>query len=52
VGGYDRTIAPSAVLEKTGLGRPRAMPVQEIERTIEEFAAAARRALESGFGTH
>lgn len=49
VGGYDRTIAPSAVLEKTGLNRPRAMTLGEIDRTREEFAAAAGRAVAAGF---
>jgi 2,4-dienoyl-CoA reductase-like NADH-dependent reductase (Old Yellow Enzyme family) len=49
VAGYDRTLAPSPVLEKTGLNRPRAMSMHEIERTIEEFAAAAGRAVQAGF---
>jgi 2,4-dienoyl-CoA reductase-like NADH-dependent reductase (Old Yellow Enzyme family) len=49
VAGYDHTIAPSAVLEKTGMNRPREMTLAEIERTIEEFAAAAARAREAGF---
>ena len=49
VGGYERTLAPSPVLEKTGLNRPRAMTLHEIARTIEEFAGAAGRAVEAGF---
>ena len=49
VAGYDRTLAPSPVLEKTGLNRPRAITLPEIERTIDEFAAAAGRAVRAGF---
>ena len=49
VAGYDSTIAPSAVFEKTGLTRPREMTPGEIERTIEEFAAAAARGVAAGF---
>jgi 2,4-dienoyl-CoA reductase-like NADH-dependent reductase (Old Yellow Enzyme family) len=49
VGGYEQTIAPSPVLEKTGFNRPRGMTLAEIDRTVEEFAAAAGRAREAGF---
>ena len=49
VAGYDRTIAPSAVLEKTGLNRPRAMTPARSTARIEEFAAAAARAVAAGF---
>lgn len=49
VAGYERTIAPSAVIEKTGMTRPREITLPEIERTIEEFAAAAARGKAAGF---
>lgn len=49
VAGYQHALAPSAVIEKTGMTRPRAMTFAEIDRTVEEFAAAAARAVEAGF---
>lgn len=47
--GIGTAIAPSAVRELTTMTKPRAMTRAEIERTIEEFAAAAARAREAGF---
>ncbi len=42
--------APSAVSSgRTGFMEPRAMSHDEIEQTIAEFAAAARRAVQAGF---
>ena len=42
-------LAPSAVREMTSFNMPRAMTLAEIERTIEEFALASKRAKEAGF---
>jgi NADPH2 dehydrogenase len=43
-------IAPSEVpIEGEGAARPRAMTGEEIERTVGEYVAAARNAVEAGF---
>lgn len=48
-GGWDRIVAPSAVAFKDGWFVPHALTVREIGEVVEQFAAAARRALRAGF---
>ncbi len=47
--GIGTALAPSAVREMTTFTKPRAMTLDEIKRTVEEFAAAAKRAQDAGF---
>lgn len=44
-----QTIAPSAIAYKEGEPRPQEMTIQQILQTIDDFAAAAKRALLAGF---
>ncbi|HTS01521.1 MAG TPA: NADH:flavin oxidoreductase/NADH oxidase [Thermoanaerobaculia bacterium] len=44
------TLAPSAVPFADGYTTPREMAPADVDRVTEEFAAAARRAAEAGFG--
>ena len=46
-GGWE-TVGPSAVAFP-GLATPRALTVSEVDQVVEDFAQAARRALEAGF---
>jgi len=48
-GGWEPIYAPSAVPFKPGWIVPHAASVQDIARIVNDFAAAARRALEAGF---
>lgn len=48
-GGWDRTLAPSAVPFKEGWPVPHALTVAEIDEVVEQFARAARRAIVAGF---
>lgn len=48
-GGWERVVAPSAVPFKEGWIVPHALEVAEIAGVVEQFAAAARRALAAGF---
>ena len=45
----ESTLAPSAIMEKLTKKMPREMTIQEIEKTVEAFAQAIRRAKEAGF---
>jgi 2,4-dienoyl-CoA reductase (NADPH2) len=45
----DRAVAPSAVKSPIRRAVPRELSSEEIERTIDDFAAAARYALQAGF---
>lgn len=47
--GLENALAPSAVREKLLGTKPRAMTLGEIRQTVDDFAAAATRARESGF---
>ncbi|MBS1792830.1 MAG: NADH:flavin oxidoreductase/NADH oxidase [Acidobacteria bacterium] len=47
-GGWE-TVAPSAVAFADDYPQPRAMTVAEIERAVEDFAAAAERSVAAGF---
>lgn len=49
-GGWKRVVAPSAVPFKEGWIVPNALSTGEIADVVEQFAAAARRALRAGFG--
>lgn len=48
-GGWERVVAPSAVAFKEGWIVPHALDASEIAGVVEQFAAAARRALAAGF---
>jgi 2,4-dienoyl-CoA reductase-like NADH-dependent reductase (Old Yellow Enzyme family) len=48
-GGWERVLSPSAVPFKDGWIVPHALSVAEISEVVEQFAAASRRALQSGF---
>ena len=48
-GGWERVLAPSAVPFKPGWIVPHALDRSEIRMVVEQFAAAARRALAAGF---
>lgn len=48
-GGWERVLAPSAVPFKEGWIVPHALDAPEIRLVVEQFAAAARRALDAGF---
>lgn len=48
-GGWD-IVAPSAIAQE-GLATPRAMTLEDITKVIDDFVAAARRAVEAGFDT-
>lgn len=48
-GGWQRVLAPSAIAFREGWTVPHALEVAEIEQVVEQFAAAARRALSAGF---
>lgn len=48
-GGWERVLAPSAVAFKDGWIVPHALTIGEIGTIVEQFAAAARRALSAGF---
>lgn len=48
-GGWSRVLAPSAVPFKDGWIVPHALDTAEIASVVEQFAAAARRALAAGF---
>lgn len=49
-GGWpDGTVAPSAVPHADAYPKPNALDADGIERVVDAFAAAARRALEAGF---
>lgn len=48
-GGWERVLAPSAVPFKEGWIVPHALEPDEIDAVVEQFAAAARRALSAGF---
>ncbi len=45
----EKTLAPSAVLDKLTRKMPKEMTVEEIKETIEAFAQAIRRTKEAGF---
>ena len=47
-GGWE-TLAPSAVPFREGDPAPRAMTLDDVARVVEEFATAARRAVDAGF---
>lgn len=47
-GGWE-TIAPSAIAFKEGERAPRAMTQQDIDKLVEDFVAAALRAVKAGF---
>ncbi|HKU67273.1 MAG TPA: NADH:flavin oxidoreductase/NADH oxidase [Candidatus Baltobacteraceae bacterium] len=49
-GGWERVLAPSAIPFKEGWIVPHALDEAEIAIVVEQFAAAARRALAAGFG--
>src|SRR5579872_1219552 len=48
-GGWERIVAPSAVPFRDGWLVPHALDTEEIARVVEQFAAAAQRALRAGF---
>jgi 2,4-dienoyl-CoA reductase-like NADH-dependent reductase (Old Yellow Enzyme family) len=48
-GGWQRVVAPSAIAFKEGWIVPHALDKNEIASVVEQFAAAARRALIAGF---
>jgi 2,4-dienoyl-CoA reductase-like NADH-dependent reductase (Old Yellow Enzyme family) len=48
-GGWERVLAPSAIAFKEGWIVPHALSTQEIAEVVEQFGAAARRALKAGF---
>lgn len=48
-GGWQRVLAPSAIPFREGWAVPHALEAAEIEQVVEQFAAAARRALSAGF---
>lgn len=48
-GGWERVVAPSAVPFKDGWIVPHALNENEIAGVVEQFAAAARRAIAAGF---
>ncbi|HET9097434.1 MAG TPA: NADH:flavin oxidoreductase/NADH oxidase [Candidatus Baltobacteraceae bacterium] len=48
-GGWERVVAPSAIPFKEGWIVPHALDAAEITSVVEQFAAAARRALAAGF---
>lgn len=48
-GGWQRVVAPSAVPFKEGWIVPHALDADEIAEVVQQFAAAARRALDAGF---
>jgi 2,4-dienoyl-CoA reductase-like NADH-dependent reductase (Old Yellow Enzyme family) len=48
-GGWERVVAPSAIAFRDGWIVPHALEAVEIAQIVEQFAAAARRALSAGF---
>jgi 2,4-dienoyl-CoA reductase-like NADH-dependent reductase (Old Yellow Enzyme family) len=48
-GGWENVVAPSALAFSAGYAQPNALDRSGIDRIVEDFTAAARRALEAGF---